>query len=155
MPRTARKPDESAPVALIASAANVSRVDNRRQTPSTTDWQRDAWYFYDSIGELRFAANWLGNALSRCELVIFEGDTPVDEGPPVEALDLLFGGPTGQGQMLSQFGVHLTIPGEAYLVGENPDNGDQDVWAVMSTEELKNLRGGRWRVDRGDGNPRD
>ena len=163
MPRPSRtKTAESpAPTAIVASAANVTNAAKEgRRVPKTTDWQREAWYFYDTIGELRFGANWLGNALSRTKLRIMEAEVPVNEGPAVDALNVLFGGPTGQSQMLSSFAVHLTVAGEAYLVGKvkpgEDEDSEDDEWAVMSTEEIKQGRGGkdgqtRWNIDRGDG----
>ena len=50
-----------------------SLVDLASRAPSagkTQGWQGDAWRYYDSIGELRFVANWVGNVMSRAKLVV-------------------------------------------------------------------------------------
>lgn len=161
MPRSPRikTAERPAPTAIVASAANVTNASREgRRVPKTTEWQREAWYFYDTIGELRFGANWLGNALSRTTLRVEVDGVPQEDGPAVDALDVLFGGPTGQGQMLSAFGVHLTVAGEAYLVGkvkpgEGEEGDEDDEWAVMSTEEIKQSGNSKskWTIDRGDG----
>ena len=53
---------------MIASATrypgNAVKVYNGNQ-----QWQKEAWRFYDICGELRFAANWIANALSRATLL--------------------------------------------------------------------------------------
>lgn len=140
--------------ALTASAVRMDKPSPRRVSREAVEWQREAWYFYDTIGELRFAANWLGNALSRVKLVLRqetqEGDVEVTEGPAFEALRALFGGEAGQSQMLATYGIHMTVPGETYLVGEPQDEGGPDHWMVLSGDELK-PQGDKWQVDRGDG----
>lgn len=158
----------------MASAAKISR-DNLRIPRSRTasDWQAQAWYFHDTIGELRFAAHWLGNALSQVRLTV-EIESPegepeaIAEGAPVEALDALFHGETGQSQMMNTFGVHLTVPGETYLLGiagtddataaagtgeASPGSGG-DQWLVLSNDEVKITRAGKVTYDRGDGKKR-
>lgn len=158
LPATATRPR---PNSLIASAATLtagySRINRPRQ--GTTDWQNAAWHFHDTVGELRFGAHWMGNVLSRVRLRVMRtmpgtgGDEEVNDGPAAEAMEALYGGVSGQGQMLHDLGIHLFVPGEAYLIGEPPPeddvNGD-DTWGIYSTEEVKE-RGGVWIVDRGDG----
>lgn len=162
MPRKTAQPPappETEPAnSLVASAASVTRDGSSAFTKKRglQAWQSEAWAFYDSIGELRAAANWIGNALSRIRLVIkhkdSEGSSTLKEGLAVDALAGLFGGESGQSQMLEALGIHLTVPGEAYLVAE-PQSGDlPDAWMVCSTEEVTNTTGSEtWSVNRGDG----
>lgn len=113
---------------------------------------------YDICGELRYAAAYVGNILSRATLhvavVSRDGLKQVNVGPGYEALRALFSGPEGQEQMLHAFGVHLTIAGEAYLIGRK-ENGE-DLWEVVGTQEISHSPGttGRpeeWWLDFGDG----
>lgn len=156
MPRT-RKTPETPPQsnAVIASAARLNPRAGRGIPKKTSQgWQEDVWGFLDTVGELSFAAQWQANALSRVVLKVVEdldGETrTVTEGLPVEALAELFGGESGQEQMMSALGFSLFLPGEAYLVGvEHPPPGI-DQWRVLSNVEVK-LQGSNWEIDRGDG----
>lgn len=125
-------------------------------------WQDDAWDFYDSIGELRYAVTYIANALSRVKLVAATPGTPsnptptpiVDEPdhPAVRAVARLAGGSVGQAGMLGAFGVLLTVPGIAYLVGElNPDTGIE-TWNVYSHDVLRQEggSGSPYRLQDGD-----
>lgn len=141
---------------LLASA-NLVRQSQLRAVPEQRDWQTRAWEFFDLVGEARFAAQWIGNALSRCRLYVGMPDedgagTPEplgdDEddsssGGDVRAripLDELFGGATGHPEMLSRMALHLTVPGESYLIawdGVDDATGERvRRWMVASSEEF-------------------
>jgi hypothetical protein len=135
---------------MLASATLV-RQSQLRTTPGIQDWQARAWGYYDAVGEMRFVAQWISNALSRCSLYV--GVVPQDTGPgspePMDIddsedahddlvkvpLDELFGGLAGQSEMLSRFGLHLTVPGESYLVAWDDELGERH-WQVCSSEEF-------------------
>src|SRR4029079_16333954 len=123
--------------AATIGAAQVSIA--KRQNP----WADQAWDFYDAIGELRYSANWLGNALSRATLHIAR--TPPPGGQPErvdndqeanEALQALAGGMTGQAEMLKAFSIHLTIAGDSYLIGFNDPAAALQKWIVRAPEEV-------------------
>lgn len=149
-----------APSAMVASATRYPGT-TRRVYRKAQDWQSEAWRFYDTCGELRFAANWMANVLSQASLFAAtrapDGSlTKQESGPAVDAMEDLFNGPEGQSQMLSAIGIHLTIPGECYLVGRAPvadrdEALDQDIWEIVGTEEMKHT-GARWGIDYQDGN---
>lgn len=133
----------------LASAQVVGRAQIRR-TISTSSWQQELWDFYDTTGELRFATGWLANAVSRCGLYIgtfsgAEAPTPIegtsaDEQTAQGLLDALHYGPVGHAEMLRRITLHLSIPGESYLIGMDPDPADTDVgrrWYVASSDEIK------------------
>jgi hypothetical protein len=117
--RETRTRQPQPPNGFIASA---TRLPNRTTTKvaTTQGWQREAWVYYDTIGELRYLANWIGNVMSRAELNVGKADgdliKPVHEGPAQEALEVLYGGPQGQAQMIQLLGVNLTVGGESYVV---------------------------------------
>lgn len=161
MPRPRNRKE---PSSVLASAAVLTqtRPVPRPKTDGAAAWQRDAWYFYDSIGEFRFGCDWRAAACSRAKLTIIEdtpdGDATLDEGPEVDALAELFGGDAGQGQMLGKTALHFDVPGETYIVGEvvpddyGPEGTEVDRWSLYSNEELTRDRTtGVWTVDRGDG----
>jgi hypothetical protein len=154
-------PDVVSPNALVASAARLDLTKKPRGALQQ-EWQAEAWGFYNECGELRYAANWFGNSLSRATLYAADvGEDGRPSGQPTEhpaalaaAYDLL-GGPTTQAQILSQVGVHLYVVGDCYVIGETPvdDAGDpvgEDEWFVASTDELS-YSAGAWKLDRGNG----
>lgn len=70
---------------LTASATRIKVNDDdairkiiRRRYDS---WQEDAWLFYDEIGEVKYALNFLANAMSKLRL--FVGTRPDPDGPVV------------------------------------------------------------------------
>lgn len=154
------------PNSLVASAARITsaRLRSRAQA-DRQGWQAEAWSFYDSIGELRYASEWIGRALSRARLVPASvptnGDNPakMDGNDPCRALcqDVLNafgGGITGQAQLLHRLGIHLSVPGDSYLVGmDEVDEAGQPTgeqsWVVRSTEEVTS-RGSEIVVDDGE-----
>lgn len=158
MPRP-RKDKPEGPNSLVASAAQIT---SRRKTgvpagQSATGWQNEAWRMLDTVGELEFYREWISNALSRVELYVEEttadGAVRVLTGLPQQALDALFGGETGQSQMMAAFGSLLSIPGEGWLVGllDPPDDPDgPDLWRVLDKDEVKR-QGSRITISRGDG----
>jgi hypothetical protein len=163
MPRRSRTAaaDTITPNGLVASAARLDLTKKPRGALQQ-EWQAEAWGFYNDCGELRYAANWFGNSLSRATL--YPADVAEDgkpSGKPTEnaaalaaAYDLL-GGPTTQAQILAQVGVHLYVVGDCYVIGETPVDDDgqpvgEDEWFVASTDELS-YKAGAWLLDRGNG----
>ncbi len=122
------QPGPRVPRALVSAATLVSQA-SLTGLAKKRDWQVQAWEMYDAVGELHAACNWLAHSLSRCKLYV--GELPDDrtEGDPTPTadelaqvpLDELFGGTAGHPQMLSRFAVHLTVPGESYLIGLDLD----------------------------------
>lgn len=131
-----RKPAPK-PTALTASAANftAARIDYNKHARTARGWQERAWYFYDTIGEYRYACDWIGSMLAKA-LLFAARETP--DGPEAlhdhaaaQALSELFNGPEGQAEMLRQMGIHFTVAGECYLFGWS--EGDQDKWMIAAS----------------------
>ncbi|MFF3665457.1 hypothetical protein [Microtetraspora malaysiensis] len=132
---------------LVAAAARwtARRFGFQVSAPDQT-WQRQAWAYYDSTPEVRFAATWIGNAMSKGRL--FAGrraeDGTVDLLPPEHRASQLVasiaGGPAGQSQILGGFGPHLVVSGEGWIV-IRPKNGPDgqpacEDWRVLSVMEM-------------------
>lgn len=142
---------------LVASAVRYSgKVDWVYQQPAS--WQQEAWRQYDICSELRFASEWVANAMSRIKLfpatVTPDGEMQKSDDPKVRAvIDDIFGSVDGQAGMLHTFGLHLTVAGECYLVGRTvvqPDGTSKNVWEVIGVNELR-VTGNSWTIDYGDG----
>lgn len=141
----------------LASATVVGRAQIRRAV-SSADWQDELWDRFDDVGELRFAVRWLANAVSRCTLFIAAaptgGDEPTPDATPASeraraALDSLHNGQLGQAYMLRRMATHLSVPGETFLVGVDPqpDKGiEVQRWYVVSSDEIKTSRQGDSRL---------
>lgn len=144
-----------APRSLVAAAARVSIEGRGWRTFRFGDdsWQQECWRLYDIIGELRFAANWVGSACSRVRIYVAKVDKNgrVQEEvesktkPKIAALaDTVLGGPSAKAEALRIMGINLTVAGDCYIIGrghddsaENDDYDEMDEWQVVSCAELK------------------
>jgi len=141
-------PAPVAPPGFVASAVRLPTI-SRRKAGRLEGWQGEAWNYWDTVGELRYVATWIGNVLSRARLTAAERQdhslVPLDDGPAAEAMDVLYGGPQGQAEMLQQNGVHLTVGGECYVVNRARD----DSWFVLSSGKVTEMGRGRLQADFG------
>lgn len=139
--------------ALVASAMLFEGSKAQSVFRPHAAWQQEAWRQYSITPELSFAAGWIGNALSRCLL------EPGETGPngtsvsskdaqTAQALGEFFGGDHGQAQMLQALGIHLTVAGEAYIVGRAV--AGTTVWSIASVIEMT-VAGGTWTINYGAG----
>lgn len=143
MARTrARDVVDTAPKALVASAKrlNLGAQRDKYKVARGDAWQDIAWGYYDTIGEFAFAANWVGNLLSRGKLFATRdtglGPKRVTDGLADEAVDALFYNEQGRSQMLRQFGIHYTVPGECYLYAQEGVGGSKDKWEVVASTSV-------------------
>lgn len=141
------------PRVVLAAAVPVTGPDARdawtaRQTD--TSWQKEAWYFYDAVGELRSAVTWIANAVSRAQLYAAEvdPDTGMPSGPTVNAkasaaVAAALGGAAKRAQLQYTMAVNWQIPGEVFVL-VRPGTGVQpDEWVALSGTEV-DYTGSRW-----------
>jgi hypothetical protein len=137
---------------IVGAAARFAGRKITSRGPDQT-WQQQAWSFYGDgdTPEVGFAANWVGNGLSRCKLFggrkLPGGDIEeVDEDHPVaEIVRQIAGGPLGQSQLLGEFGPHLVVAGEGWIIVRD---GGRD-WRVVSVQEVT-VRSDYLEVEVGD-----
>lgn len=109
--------------------------DYTKVSKSARGWQDTAWGFYDTVGEYRYACDWVGNMISKATLYVAKDGVRVEgSSPGVDYMYSLFGGPESQGQMLREIGIHLTVAGENYVIGVSKD--DVETWRVIAATEL-------------------
>ncbi|MFJ4469569.1 hypothetical protein ACIP2X_19040 [Streptomyces sp. NPDC089424] len=131
---------------LTASAARYT-ARKLRTKPVDGSWQERAWLFYDETPEVRFAARWYSNAMSRARLIAGRRD---EEGNVVplpsthrasQLVAEIAGGANGQAQLLRNFGPHLTVAGEGWIIVRPKQDGNGNEvgadWRVLSTQEVK------------------
>ncbi|WP_327421753.1 hypothetical protein OG763_14530 [Streptomyces sp. NBC_01230] len=140
--------------ALTASASRYTSRKIRGQGAGNQPWQARAYDMYHQVPEVRFAASWIGNAMSGARL--FAGrradDGTIEPAPAGhrahEIVSQIAGGPDGQAKMLGAFGKHLTVPGEGWIVvrpnsevlsPHSPEDGHD--WRVLSVKEVKQQSG--------------
>ena len=148
-----RQPE--APNGFVASAVRLP-ASSQQKAGAAAGWQNQAWQFFDSVGELRYVANWIGNVMSRATLHAAKRDgnelIPLDNGPAREAMDALYGGPQNQAQMIQLLGTDMTVSGEGYITARTVSGEDQ--WDVLSTGKLTQGKNGKLTGNFGDGDQR-
>lgn len=154
-----KAPPTQEPRSLIASAVQVKLTDRSWKDFRLRDeeWQVECWRLYDIIGELHFAANYIGSACSRVRVYVAEVDDKGRVGDEVSSdeevqsiADTLFGGPSSKSEALRSLGIGLTIAGEMFLIGRAEREADPDTWMVVAPSELKRQAGTMY-VDLGGG----
>jgi len=149
------------PRGLTAAAAQVNLQDKgeaelfkaRRQSASSS-WQSEAWEYYDSIGEIKYAFNLVASVVSRIRLYAAAIQNPSEAPAPIEnvdkvganlaaasqrALDRLSSAFGGQAGLLKDAALNLQVTGECYLVQlpERIGSGLPETWDMRSVDELQ------------------
>lgn len=142
-----RRPQVAVPpprASLIAAATRVQLDGSSWKGWKFGDqkWQEEAWRHYDICGEMRYGANWIGQAVSRCRLFICEVDDAGRPGPEVtddkiaRIAEVMFGGPAGRAEAQRALGINLTVAGEGFVVAEAVKDKKKDIWYTASTSEI-------------------
>ena len=152
MGRTRRVQPAPTGNSLVASAVRLESgiKDLVKYSRSGRGWQKLAWNFYDTVGEYRYACDWVGSMLSQATLhatqTVDNKIVPVSDGLAYTYVDQLFGDNDGKTDMLRNIGIHLTVAGECYIVGADKRDKTQE-WMVVAATELS-FRNDKWYVDR-------
>lgn len=150
---------EDAPRSIIASAARIDVALARWPMYRFTDeaWQREAWQFYQSNGELSYTASYIGAALSLVRFYMRHVDengvmqAEVDDDPEVAAIaSTMLGGPAKRGNVLRAYGIGMTVAGDTYLIGRAARPGYGDAWTIVACQYVR-MHGGFVQVDFGRG----
>lgn len=150
-----RKPVQ--PQSLVAAGSRVN-PDDRSEVKKTLErrqaWQEEAWDFFDAVGEVKQALNFMANALRKVRLFVAERPEGDPDGDPipatniaaVTALDRLRSGLGDHGELLAGFALNLNVAGECYLLGQENDDGDEE-FTVRSVSEFQLADGKAALVD--------
>jgi len=154
LPYSAPRPITAAAVQIaINDKGEVERFKQRR-TGGSSDWQSEAWEYYDAIGEVKYAFNLVASVVSRIRLYAAAVDNPAESPVPVHnsdvvdqrlasaaeralaRLDSAYGGQAG---LLRDAALNLSVSGECYLVQfpERKGHGVPESWDIRSTDELQ------------------
>lgn len=153
LPRRKDKTEPQAARSVLAAAMPLSGPQGKmawRARSGDEGWQSRAWYFYDAIGELRFAFNWLAAAASRATLYAAEVDpetgliTGPTEDPRARAVAAtILGGADDRPQLQSTLFLHWQVTGETFLLILPQGAGKPDRWLTLSARAVRE-RGGTW-----------
>ena len=144
--------------ALMGSAARMPSPEAEFPLFRFTDeaWQREAWQFYETNGELSYTADYIGSAMSLIRLTINDVDERgvmlgETKDPDMAALgDTMLGGPAKRAQVLRALSVCLTVAGTGYLIGRPGPDKTQD-WTVVASQFVRPLNDDETEVDFGLG----
>lgn len=137
--------------AMPMNGPGVRRVDKGRQQNTQDQWQKEGWYFFDAIGELRGPLVWIANAISQAEVHATELDR--DTGKPTGPTDDVraqavaaqaFGGVSQRPGMLRLVALCWQVVGEAWIIIRPGGQGKPDKWLVLSGNKVKS-KGGSWQ----------
>lgn len=151
--RVAGEEGPSARALLAAAMPLAGREGKQAWHASSGDdqWQRQAWYYYDAIGELRFAYNLLANAVSRATLFAAETDPetgkitgPTEDTRAQAVAAKILGGMDERPQNQSTTALHWQVGGETYVLILPQGAGLPDRWLVLSRSGLR-MQGSTWQ----------
>lgn len=157
---------------LTAAGARINLRSPALVHTRHPEWQNTAWDYRDEVPELRFAGDFITNALGRLRVYPAENRPRGQEPVPladgfipgeitnapqitphtrdaakaaIERLDLDRHGSS----LLGRMGENLEFAGECYLLGEPGDDGEQ--WTIRSVSEVQITQGGARLVEPGQG----
>lgn len=151
----------SSPRPITAAAAQMAINDKgeiakfkQRRSGGSSDWQSEAWEYYDAIGEVKYAFNLVASVVSRIRLYAAVVDNPAETPISVRnsdviderlanaaervlaRLDSAYGGQAG---LLKDAALNLCVSGECYLVHFPERLGSKlpESWDIRSIDELQ------------------
>lgn len=144
------------PKAVLAAAMpmngpGVQRINRGRSHQTQEQWQTEAWYFFDSVGEVRAPLVWIANAVSQADLhaTTIDPDTGKPTGPSDDprsqaVADQVLGGPQQRAGLLRTIALCWQVAGEAWVV-VRPDKraGKPDQWLALSGQKVQ-AKGNAW-----------
>jgi hypothetical protein len=148
--------DKGAPPKAIVAASmplsgpGVKAVDRGRRHSNQELWQKEAWYFFDAIGEARGPVVWIANAVSQADLHATDIDTdtgkptgPTDDPRAIAAATAVLGGPAQRLGLLRTLALCWQVPGEAWIIVRPQGGQKPDQWLVLSGEKVR-AKGETW-----------
>jgi hypothetical protein len=137
--------------AMPMSGPEVKQVIKARQTATTDQWQSEAWYFFDAVGEARGPITWIANAVSQADIHATELDPdtgkptgPSDDPRTMAAAQQVLGGAAQRAGLLRLLALCWQVPGEAWIVVRPGKPGKPDDWKILSGDRVK-AKGDVWQ----------
>jgi hypothetical protein len=154
--RQRRNASEAKPRAVVAAAMPLAGPGGKQAWQARAGdeaWQKQAWYFYDAIGELHFAYGWLANAVARAVPFAAEKDPetgkvsgPTDDPRAQAAAAAIFGGTEQAPQIQSTLALQWQVGGETFILIRPTRAAEPDEWFALSATAVRE-RGGTWTFE--------
>ena len=132
------------------SGPGVTALNRSRNQSTTEQWQDQAWYYFDAIGELRGPLVWIANAVSQAELHATELDPatgaptgPSEDPVAVAAANQVLGGPSGRATLLRLIALCWQVPGETWIIVRPRGRNQPDQWLALAGNKV-HAKGGKW-----------
>jgi hypothetical protein len=149
-PLLPEQPDASITPRTITAAAmpmagpGVTIANRARKQNANSDWQKQGWYYYDVIGELRGPLVWIANAVSQADIHATELDPatgkptgPSENPKAIQAAALVLGGAAKRATLLKVLALCWQVPGEAWVIVRPRGTGKPDEWIVLPPSQVK------------------
>lgn len=137
--------------AMPLSGPGVKAINRGRQQQTQEQWQREATYYFDVIGELRGPLVWIANAVSQADVHATEIDPdtgkptgPTDDARASAAAALVLGGPSQRPGLLRLTALCWQVVGEAWTIIRPQGAGKPDQWLVLSGNKVA-AKGTSWQ----------
>jgi len=148
-----RKEPQPAVRSVVAAAQpmagpGVRRAQSARAPQTTEAWQKEAWYHFDAIGEVRGPLVWIANAVSQADVhaTDIDPDTGKPTGPSDDAraqaiASQVLGGPAKRASLLKVAALCWQVAGEVWIiVRPTPARAgvpQPDEWLVLASSRVK------------------
>lgn len=140
--------------AMPMSGPGVQRINRGRSHQTQEQWQAEAWYYFDSVGELRSPLVWIANAVSQADLhaTTIDPDTGKPTGPSEDprsqaVADQILGGPQQRAGRLRVIALCWQVAGEAWIVIRPSGRaGKPDQWLALSGQKVR-AKGDSWTYE--------
>ena len=136
--------------AMPMSGPGVKAMSRARQQSTQEEWQREGWYYFDAIGELRGPLVWIANAVSQADVHATELDPetgkptgPTEDVRAVAAANLVLGGAAQRSGLLRLISLCWQVVGECWVVVRPQEEDKPDQWLVLSGDKVK-AKGDQW-----------
>lgn len=152
-----RGTEKPPPAKTVVAAAmpmhgpEVTRINRGRMYKTTDQWQNEAWYFFDAVGEVRGPVVWIANAVSQADIHATEIDPdtgkptgPTEDARAQAAAAMVLGGAAQRAGLLRLVSLCWQIPGEAWVIVRPGKAGKPDTWLVLSGNKVT-AKGESWQ----------
>jgi hypothetical protein len=149
-----RAPRPNAHLTAAGQRINLKARNKTIRRADQSNWQTKAWEYRDAIGEIRFATQFLSNAVSKVRFYVAEVKPGQDVPTPLPAKEPKDSALTPEQARTAQqelerlplrsgysfLGVlseNLGIAGEAFLHGYYNDTDGSETWEILSTTQVQ------------------
>ncbi|MEU4102252.1 hypothetical protein AB0F16_16930 [Streptomyces tanashiensis] len=129
--------------AMPMAGPGVKLADRARKFNSNSDWQKQGWYYYDVIGELRAPLVWIANAVSQADIHATELDPatgkptgPTENPTAIQAAAQVLGGAAKRATLLRVLALCWQVPGESWVIVRPRGAKLPDEWIVLPPSQV-------------------